>query len=62
MLVVDHVVCLQLPMLLSERSCRLPVESVEELRTKLNAELSEYNLTHPTLHINLYNVSTSIHT
>lgn len=47
----------QLPLLLAESSSRLSTEAVSELRVKLKNEVYEYNLSHPTLHINLYDVS-----
>ena len=44
-------------MLLAENSCRLSQEAIDELKVKLKSEVSEYNISHPTLHINLYDVS-----
>lgn len=49
-------ILLQLPVLLMETSSRLPAEVIEEVRGKLSYELREYNLSHPTLHVNLYDV------
>ena len=47
---------LQLPMLLAESSASLSSEVIQEIRAKIKIELFEYNLSHPTLHINLYDV------
>ena len=47
----------QLGHYLEESSCRLPEKQLEEWRARLIHELTEYNLIHSPIHVNLYNVS-----
>ena len=41
-------------------SCRLPVKQLEEWRSRLTHELTEHNLVHSPIHINLYDVRKSL--